>query len=250
MRKKYRTKALVLFFWLMIWQIASMLVDNAILLVGPVETFRILLELMGSVELWRSIGFSAVRILGGLLAGTVLGVLFAYGCCRSRFLDALFTPVLKGLRTIPVASFVILLLIWAGNQMLAFWISLLVVLPILFLNLTEGLKSLDLKMSEMAVCFHMPFLKRMRYVYLPQLMPSFLGAFKLALGMCWKSGVAAEVIGQPLHSIGNGMYRAKISLDTGRLFAWTIVLIVVSVLIEKLILFLLKSFVQKSGYIY
>ena len=67
----------------------------------------------------------------------------------------------------------------------------------------------------------------------------------MALGICWKSGVAAEVIGLPDGSIGDALYRAKITLSTGELFAWTFVIILLSAGFEKLLLALLDKAVAR-----
>ena len=140
------------------------------------------------------------------------------------------------LKAVPVASFVIILLIWAGNRMLSLYISALVALPLLYLNTLSGLKATDPKLLEMATVFHMPTLRRLRFIYLPALFPYLYSAFQTALGMAWKSGVAAEVIGQPLGSMGNGLYNAKIYLETGELLSWTIAIILISYLFERLFL--------------
>lgn len=112
---------------------------------------------------------------------------------------------------------------------------LFVVFPNIYLNTLEGLKSADAELIEMAEVFRLPFATRFFYIYRPALKPFLLSAFQLSLGMSWKSGVAAEVIGTPLHSIGGALYLAKIYLDTADLFAWTAVIIVLSVLFEKIV---------------
>ena len=114
-------------------------------------------------------------------------------------------------------------------------ICAMVVFPILYLSTLEGFLSTDVKMLEMAQVFRMPRLRTVRYIFLPQLKPFFQSAFKLAIGMSFKSGIAAEVIGQPLHTMGNGLYLAKVYLETGELFAWTIVIVLISFICEKIL---------------
>ena len=99
----------------------------------------------------------------------------------------------------------------------------------------------------MARVFHMPALKKVRFIYVPALMPYLVSGCKTALGMSWKSGIAAEVIGIPDTSIGEQLYYSKLYLDTAGLFAWTFVIVVVSAVFEQLFLFLLKRFWRQPG---
>ena len=145
-------------------------------------------------------------------------------------------------KAVPVAVFAVLLLIWWGSSMLAVAICFLVVFPNIYLNTLEGLKSADRGLLEMAEVFRLPLGTQFFYIYRPALKPFLLSAFQLSLGMCWKSGVAAEVIGTPDHSIGGALYLAKIYLDTADLFAWTVVIVVLSVLFEKIIFYGIEVF--------
>lgn len=229
-------KLLIIAFWLLLWQLLALIIHNPILMVGPFETLRTLGALLRTTMFWQSLAFSFVRIIAGFLIGSAVGILLSWGSYRYPFLEELLAPFILALKAVPVASFVIILLIWAGNRMLSLYISALVVLPLLYLNTLGGLKATDPKLLEMATVFHMPNTRRLRFIYLPALVPYLYSAFQTALGMAWKSGVAAEVIGQPLGSMGNGLYNAKIYLETGELLSWTIAIILISYLFERLFL--------------
>lgn len=236
-----KKKLLIFFLWILIWQGLTLFIHNDILIAGPIDTLRTLLHMIPTHEFLTSICFSTLRIAGGFIASSVLGILLGWFSYQLPYLEDFLMPFISVLKSVPVASFVIILLIWAGNQMLSFYISLLVVLPLIYLMTLSGLKSTDPKMLELANVFRMRTSARIRYIYLPSLLSSLYGAFPSAIGMAWKSGMAAEVIGQPLHSIGNGLYNAKIYLDTGGLFAWTITILALSSLMEKVFLWILKS---------
>ena len=229
-------KLLIIAFWLLLWQLLALIIHNPILMVGPFETLCSLWTMLRTTMFWQSLAFSFVRIIAGFLIGSAVGILLAWGSYRYPFLEELLAPFILALKAVPVASFVIILLIWAGNRMLSLYISALVVLPLLYLNTLSGLKATDPKLLEMATVFHMPTTRCLRFIYLPALVPYLYSAFQTALGMAWKSGVAAEVIGQPLGSMGNGLYNAKIYLETGELLSWTIAIILISYLFERLFL--------------
>lgn len=225
--------------WLIIWQLVAIVIHNKILLAGPVETVQTLIRLAGISEFWLSVGNSTKRILLGFLIGVILGTVLAYLAYRKSALENFLKPLVVTLKSVPVASFVILLLIWVGSRNISVAIVAMVVFPILYLNVLEGLKSTDPKMLEMAKVYRMPPERQLLYIFLPQILPFLKGAIKLAIGMSFKSGIAAEVIGQPLHTMGNGLYQAKIFLETGELFAWTIVIVLISFICEKICMVLL-----------
>lgn len=236
-----KRKVLIIAFWLVLWQALAMAVHNDILIVGPLQTMQALFALIQTADFWLSIASTWLRITAGFILGGALGILLAYVSYRKQAVRELLSPVIAAMKAVPVASFVILILIWAGSEGLSFFISMIVVLPVLYLNTLSGLDSTDKKMLEMAAVFHMPKSARLRYIYLPQLEAFLLSGLKLSLGMSWKAGVAAEVIGQPLQTVGNGLYRSKINLDTAQLIAWTIVIVLIAWLMEKLVVLLLQG---------
>ena len=240
--KIYVKKFIILLFWLGVWQILAMCVDNFLLVVTPLQALRALLTLAGQAEFWWSAFGSMWRIALGFLLGAVLALFLAAVSYRYKITEEVLRPFMVFCKAVPVAVFAVLILIWWGSSMLAVAICFLVVFPNIYLNTLEGLKSADRGLLEMAEVFRLPYGTRFFYIYRPALKPFLLSAFQLSLGMCWKSGVAAEVIGTPDHSIGGALYLAKIYLDTADLFAWTVVIVVLSVLFEKIIFYGIEVF--------
>jgi NitT/TauT family transport system permease protein len=228
-------------FWLAAWQGLALLVHNPVVLVGPWETLLALIDMLPTPEFRRALGGSLLHILGGFLLGACLGVLLAFLSYSRPFFRDLLAPVIGVMKAVPMVSFVVLLLIWAGSRGLSLYVTAAVVLPILYLNTLEGLLGTDRKLLELAQVYRMGFPARLRGVYLPGLKPQLLGAMELAVGMAWKSGVAAEVIGQPVNSLGNSLYRAKIYLDTDRILAVSAVTAILSWGLGKLVLLALRK---------
>lgn len=232
-------RLLIILFWIAVWQTVSMIIQNDIIFVGPADVVRSFFLLLPSPEFWLSIGRSFARISIGFACAFACGILAGSLAFRFRLLGELLDPIMMLIKSIPVASFVILALIWIGSDNLAVFISFLVVFPILYVNTISGLQSTDEKLLEMASVFSVGLSGRIRCIYLPALLPYLTSGCKVALGMSWKSGIAAEVIGVPAHTIGENLYMSKIYLATSDLFAWTIVIILVSALFEKLFLALI-----------
>lgn len=238
-RHKRRRMAAAVVLWILIWQAAAMLVHNRILFVGPAEVCLTLSRLVRTAEFWQSVMHSSVRIAGGFLLAFAAGLLLGAGAYRFSWLREFLEPAVLTLQSVPVASFVILALIWIGSKNLAVLICFLVVFPVIYRNTLQGMRAADVQLLEMAQVFRMSRLGKLRYLYGPAVLPYLKSASHVAMGMAWKSGVAAEVIGVPDLSIGEKLYMAKIYLSTAELFAWTLVVIVVSRLFEQAFLWLL-----------
>ena len=234
--RKYLIRALAILFWLGVWQIASMVIGQEILLVSPVRAAKTLIEMAATAAFWQSVFSSFGRILLGFALATALGLGLAVLAGVSRAARALFEPLMHAVKATPVASFVILALIFIRSTYLSVFISFLMVLPIMYTNILAGVDAADPKLLEMAKVFRVGPLRRAGSVYLAAVYPHFLAACALALGMCWKAGVAAEVIGLPRRSIGEALYQAKLFFNTPELYAWTLAVILLSVGFEKLIL--------------
>ena len=233
--KRTIRKVISVFFWLLLWQLVSLAVNNSILLVGPYETLRTLIRDIATKDFLLSAGGTLLRVTAGFLSGCILGALLACLSYRSEAIRDLLAPLMSVIKSIPVASFVVLILIWAEAPFLSLIISLLVVLPVVYHNILEGLLHIDEGLLEMADVFRMRKRDRLKYVFLPGLKPFIEATVSVCAGMAWKSGIAAEVIGRPSGSLGGNIYLSKIYLETSELFAWTLVAVVMAALFEKLI---------------
>ena len=232
--------------WLVIWQLVSMYIGQEILLVSPVSVLIRLFQLMfglgpgtSASDFWSCTAYSFLRITGGFLAASLTGILLAALAAAFRPVRNLLAPAMAAVKAVPVASFIILVLIWVPSRNLSVVISFLMVLPVIYTNVLSGIDATDRQLLEMADVFRVPLSRRIRYIYLSQILPFLRSGFSLSLGLCWKAGVASEVIGIPDGSIGERLYESKVYLETPDLFAWTLVIVAVSILFEKCFLFLM-----------
>lgn len=254
-RSKKRTLAWIkgaaaIIFWLIIWQLIVMLLDkksgNAmggnLLVAAPIETVKTLFALVRTPEFWKSVGYSFAKIASGFFLALVAGVVCAVLASVSGVVRALLSPVLRLIKAVPVASFIILALFWlSSSKNLSVLIAFLMVLPVIYTNVLQGIESTDKELLEMASVFRVSVGKRIRYIYIPAVLPYFVSACSVGLGFCFKSGIAAEIIGLPANSIGERLYEAKLYLLTEELFAWTAVIVLVSVFFEKAVMLLVKA---------
>lgn len=220
-------------FWVALWQVAAMAVGQGILLASPLDTLLRLGTLVRTGDFWRSVLFTLGHILAGYALACGLGIALATLAARYALMADLLAPLLSAMRSVPVASFVIAALIWVPSRRLSLLIVAVIVLPVVYAGTLDGLRQIDPQLTEMARVFRMSRRNRLRCVALPALMPSLTSALSVAMGLAWKSGVAAEVIGIPTGSIGERLYKAKVYLATPDLFAWTLTIVLVSAACAK-----------------
>jgi len=244
-QRRVLERAAAIGFALAVWQALAAAVGSAWLLASPARTVCVLLDLLGQPSFWKTLGFSFVRITGGYLSALLIGSLLAAAAGASRAVELLLWPFLSAIKATPVASFIILCLIWLNARQLSVFISFLMVLPIVYTNLLAGIRARDVRLAEMARVFSIGRGTRFVYIDLPQLRPYIESACSVGVGLAWKSGIAAEVIGIPTGSVGERLYQAKIYFSTGELFAWTAAAVLCSILLEKALRRLLTWFFDR-----
>jgi len=227
--------------WILLWQYAADRLDKSVLLPRPGRVLKAFAELVKSERFGTILRSSLLHIATGFAAALVIGCLLAVLCRFSDLAAAIMIPPMKLVKTVPVVSFIILLLLWVKPERISVVISFLIVLPVVYENVSRGVRETPESMVDMARIFRVPLLRRLRFLYLPNAVPYATAAVSSGLSLCWKAGIAAEIIGLSKDSIGRQLYDAKLYLDTENLFAWTIVVILVSVVMEWLIMIVFRA---------
>lgn len=222
-----------------------MMVGYAILLPSPFLTLTRLWALLWEDFFWISIFNSLYRLTFGFFFGILLGVWAGIMSFRYLWIKQLLHPVILICKSVPIASFIILILIWFSSGQLSIIISFIMVFPIVYTNLSTALEELDPKLYDMAKVFALSPYANFRYITLPQVMPSLRSASIMGVGMALKAGIAAELIGMPKNSIGEQLYKAKLYLDTPNLFAWTFAIVILSFVCEKIFTGVMNYFAKK-----
>ena len=235
--KKYIFKILAIAFWVAVWHIAATAANKNLMFGIPLprETVKSFLEAVRETEFWRSVATSLWHIISGYLAAIIVGGVFGMLSGNSPFFNVMFAPVIHLIRSVPVAAFIILAWLWVPNAILPAFISFLMVFPIVFTHIEAGLLSVDKRLVEMAQTFGMGRIGIIKNIKIPTVMPQFRLAAITGLGFAWKSGVAAEVICNPKGSIGALLSSAKITIDYPRVFAVTLTIVVLSLILENII---------------
>ena len=222
----------------MVWEVATALIGSSIIIVSPRVAFARLFVLGQTLHFWQSIATSMQRIMYGFGLALFFGVVIALVSARLKLFHMLILPAINVINAVPFASFIILALFAMGTANLSVFVPFVMVLPIIFHNTYKGVVSTDPKLLEMARVFKVPYWKKIVYIYVKTVAPFVLSAAQVGIGFAWKSGIAAELIGQARGTIGGNLHIARIHLETTDLFAWTISIVLLSYGMEKVILLL------------
>ncbi len=242
--KKILSAILVATIWLVIWQIIYICVDAPLFVASPLSVFLRFVELACTWLFWKTVLYSVLRILFGFILGIVFGTFMAF-VCTVDFAEKLFEPIKVIIRATPVASFIMLTWIWLERAYIPVFISFLMVVPVMWGNVATGIKNVSKEYKELAKVYKFSLVKRIKYIYIPSVLPYFATAVCTSSGLVWKAGIAAEVLCQPPGTIGASLFSAKSILETVDIFTWTVVVILISIALEKIIKTVLRRLEKK-----
>ncbi len=246
--KKALKIILVTVFWIGIWYLSVFLyslikgmdLSYNPLFPYPHDVIIKLFQLLFKPSFYLSTAFSLLRIIVATVIATVLGVLSAVICSKIQLLNSLIKPLLATVKSVPVTVFVFILylLIFDLTSMV---ITVLMVFPIVFANVYEGIKNIDKDLLEVCQVYKIPRKKRVVSLYLPTVMPYFVSALTSAIGLAWKAGIAAEALCPPQNSMGLHISLAKQNIDNEELFAWALTLILINLVFELVLKKIIKA---------
>ncbi len=239
--KKLLPYALALFIWFIIWQVASYNIGIELILPSPKATFSKLIELIPTKAFSNAVLSSMRRVISGFAIGAIAGAIVGAISFFLPFAETFFSPILKTVRATPVSSFILLVVLWMKTDSVPVFIAFLMVLPIVSQNVLTGLKNTPLQLVEAAKIYDLSFPKKLRVLYIPTVLPYFGASCSTALGLAWKAGIAAEVLCVCRSSIGENLYMSRLYFESAELLAWTIGVIILSILLEFVGAFIIWS---------
>lgn len=228
-------------FWLAVWVLVAGLVAQPLILPGPGAVVVALLRLVCDGGTWAIVAGSGARILGGLALAAVCGGVLAGISSRSQAFARLVAPALSFVKATPVACVVVLLLIWLGSARVSIAAVFLMALPGVYFSLAEGLAQVNKPLEQM---FRLHGVRGWRLFCAHtwrEVLPFALSCAQAVIGMSWKAGVAAELIGMAVGTVGERIYQAKLLIETADLLAWTVLVVAASWACERVLVWLLRA---------
>lgn len=229
---KYSKKIIVVFFWLLIWELIYLFIDREIYLPSPISTINILFDLLKQSSTYYIVFISTVRTLEGLFISIIVGSVLGITCGLNKLLDQFINPIMIIVRSTPIVSIIILAIIWFKSGQVPIFASVLMCTPVIFVNTKQGIINTDKNILEMSHIFNISNWNILLKIYSHYIIPYLTSAIISIIGIAWKATTAAEVLSIPKYSIGKYLFYAKTSLDPASLFAWTLIIIFMSSLLE------------------
>ncbi len=229
--KKSR-KIIILIFWILIWELCSLFVNQILFLPSPFVVFKVLMSLIGDAYFWKSVFYSMARVILGLFLSIVIGIIIGIAAGLNKFIEELLNPLIICIKATPIMSIIILALVWFKSDYVSVFTTILTCFPIIYTNVLQGIKSVDIKLIQMANIYKVKKKYIIKDIYLPSIKHYIVSGILMCLGLGFKVSVSSEVLSTPKYSIGLNLLNSKSMLETAELFAWTIVVILLSYIFE------------------
>ncbi|APM39671.1 ABC transporter permease [Clostridium kluyveri] len=230
----------ILIFWILIWHVCSVFINEELLLPSPFQVLKSLVLLMGKFYFWKSVLSSVIRVIIGILLSVIIGIVLGLTAGLNKFVEELLEPVVITVKATPVISIIIIALVWFNSSNVVIFTAILICFPIVYTNVLQGIKSIDKSLIQMANVFKVKRKYVLKDIYLPSIKNYIVSGILMCMGIGWKVSVASEVLSIPRYSIGLNLLSAKTTLETAELFAWTIVVVILSFMFEKVFKYYLQ----------
>ena len=228
-------------FLLLLWELAARVYGSGLILPGPLPVLASFIELVMTRRFLSALAGSFVRVLGGIVIAVPMGVAAGISAGLDKRFGAFLKPLFSVVSATPVISVILIAFLFLGSGRTPVFTAFLMVFPVMAANVIEGMNSTDPRLKELFAAFRMSRKETLRFLYIPSLVPFILGGLRSSLSLCWKVVVAAEVIVQPLRSLGAGMQQARAQLETPELFAWTAATVIAAAITQGILSLVLKQ---------
>ena len=213
------------------WELIALIVNDSFFMPDVIETFKSLVNILSSGSFFKVISTAFYRVFSGLLIGIISGVVLATLCFKFDILNTILSPIVSIMKATPVACIIVLLWIRLNYTEIAIFVVMLMVLPIVWQNVFDGYKAIDTSLVEVAEIFELSYIKKLKVLIIPSILSYLLPAIITSVGLAWKAEIAAEIMTNS--NIGKLIYNFKtVSYDTASIFAWTVIIVVLSIIFE------------------
>jgi NitT/TauT family transport system permease protein len=246
---KNEKKLIGLFFTialLAVWKIISIKIDADIILPPPEDVIIRLARISRDKQFWQAVGNTTVRTIYGFIISLSAGFITGIVCGSNPRINAALSPLISVIRTIPVMSIILLAMIWFKTDMVPVFVCFLMIFPIITANVSQGIRVVNKSFIEMAAAFKISKSNVMFHITIPSTIPFVLAGVRAAVGVAWKSVIAAEVLSQPIRAIGTGIQFSQMNLETAEVMAWTVIAIILSKISEIIVELIIKSRKRRS----
>lgn len=249
LNKRFFKKDIILFIIsfiviIFVWKIISLVMDSEILMPSPEKTFAGLIKIMAQDGFLSAVIHSVSRGILGFVISFFAGMVFGVTAGFNKVLFKMMEPLLVIIKSIPLMSIILVALIWFDSGNVPIFAGFLVSFPIVYTNVSEGIKNVDKKIIEMAKSYKIKKIRFLTEIYIPAISPFIFSAAISSMGIGWKAVIAAEVLSNPIKAIGTDMQLSRIYLQTDRVIAWTVIAVIISFIFETILRTVQKKIIR------
>lgn len=215
-----------------IWQIAAWSIHNDFLMPYPIEVLSTMIKQCSDISFYSILFATLSRSLCGLLVAFLIGGICAILSFYFVYFKHCISPIILLTKSIPNIAYIIIILVWFGSESSAVIITFLILFPVIYANIYEGLQSMDQDLKDVLRIYPEKRMTTLYKVYLPMLVPTINASLSSGLGLSFKVGVMAEIIGQVQIGVGRQLNIARFNMDMTTIFAWTLWIIILLIIID------------------
>jgi len=145
--------------------------------------------------LWEHLGWSLYRVIAGFVLGALVGIPLGYAMGLSGWFRGWFDPIVEFMRPVPPLALIPLVIIWAGiGEAGKIILLFLAALWIMTIAARAGVSGVAIAKVHAAYSLGASKWQILRHVIVPNSLPEIFTGARVAMGVCWGTVVAAELV--------------------------------------------------------
>lgn len=210
-----------------LWFIIALAVNNSIILPSPIDVFNRMVIMLQEIDFYQAILATIVRVLISMIISLIIGVILGLMAGLNKTCHELITPIISFIQTIPQIAYILILLVWFENTVSLILIVALMIIPVFYNNVYNGMINISQDYQDIISLYHQPLIYNIYKVYIPLIKGYLISAIDTTLPLSIKIGVMAEIFVSTNYGIGYQLYYARVQIDMISIFAWTIWMVVI-----------------------
>lgn len=224
----------VIFVLIGVWKFVSLNL-NEFLLPSPEKAFKRAYFLILNFK-ENEIDVTFYRFFFGFFISSIIGITLGLiaGCFKT--MRVFLRPIISILLSMPPIVWIVMALFWFGfGDVSTLFTTILVTTPLTFANTLLGVVSISKESAEVFKAYKLGFLKKLKFLYVPHLLPYILSSLSLAVAVAVKITIMAELLGSN-SGIGAKIADARVMLDSVDTMAFVLIILLFSAFIEYLVI--------------
>ena len=229
-KSKYTLISFILF--IVLWECTAILINNDIYLPKVECILEETINLIKDKNFYMYVSSSFARTVMSYLCALILSVVFGILSFVYPFFRYLINPMNSFIKTIPTLVLVVLALVWFDKDKAPFIVGFAIIFPVLYEGIQNSLSKIDGRIMEMARIYEVSMFDKLNKIYIPTIKFYIMNIFVSTFSLTFKVVIAGEVHGQPKFGIGSQIQLEKVNFNTTGIFAWIVIIILISYISE------------------